>query len=482
MTDDEINGETETSETSPSRAGKAGTGTSLPDAAGGGSGGYLSPFFLRPRATMSEQGRADRLRSMRRLSRSALLLICCGIAVAESSAAATFDLFGYATLSTARVTSQPSWLDAGFGRVSVGAESAQSSATRGSGEARLGARLDFGPTWTVELHGLARAEPQSRGSAAGLSEAFATFTHGFGEASELRLRGGLFFLPTTREAIDPLWTSPYTLTLSALNSWIGEEVRPSGVDAAVKIGEHAAFGATAFGGNDTAGALLAWRGWAMGNRLSTLGERLPLPPLASLSNPAAFGEQRRAARGDAITQPVGRELDGRVGWALRGRFEGGGTLVQASAYDNRGDRALHDGEYAWRTRTEQLALQWQRGPLTLVAEGLQGKSGMGAETRPYVDIDLWAWYALASVAGDTWRVSARFDRFATHDRDHSAAETNDEYGRAVTVAGFWQPRERFRLGVEWLDLRADRPAAAESGFNPNTDATQWKIEAKIGFE
>jgi len=411
----------------------------------------------------------------------ALALVFLGTTFPAASPAATFDLFGFASLSGARVTSQPSWLDSGFGRLSVGAASSSSTASRVSAEARLGARLDFGPAWSVELHGLARAEPQSNGEALGLAEAFATYTHGLGEQSELRLRGGLFFLPTTREAIGPLWTSPYTLTLSALSSWIGEEIRPTGVDAAFRIGEHAAVGATAFGGNDTAGALLAWRGWSMGNRLSTLGERLPLPPLPSLSDPAAFGEQRRGGE-YAVTQPIGRELDGRVGWAVRGRVEGGGALAQASAYDNRGDRDLHDGEYAWRTTTQQLALQWERGPLTLVAEGLQGKSGMGVETRPHVDIDLWAFYALASVSHEAWRLSARFDRFANHDRDHSAAENNDEYGHAWTVAGFWSPRERYRFGVEWLELHADRPAAGEAGFDPDTDATQWKLEARIGFE
>ena len=67
-------------------------------------------------------------------------------------------------------------------------------------------------------------------------------------------------------------------------------------------------------------------------------------------------------------------------------------------------------------------------------------------------------------------------------RDHSAAENNDEYGRAWTVAGFWSPRERYRFGVEWLALHADRPAAAEAGFDSDTDAKQWKVEARIGFE
>ena len=113
---------------------------------------------------------------MRRVARS-LALVFLGTTLAAGSRAATFDLFGFAALSGARVTSQPSWLDAGFGRLSVGAESSSATANRASAEARLGARIELGPAWTIELHGLARAEPESQGDAFGLSEAFATYTY-----------------------------------------------------------------------------------------------------------------------------------------------------------------------------------------------------------------------------------------------------------------------------------------------------------------
>ena len=38
----------------------------------------------------------------------------------------------------------------------------------------------------------------------------------------------------------------------------------------------------AFRNNDSMGALLAWRGWSVGNRLSVYDEVLPLPPLTTL--------------------------------------------------------------------------------------------------------------------------------------------------------------------------------------------------------
>jgi hypothetical protein len=38
------------------------------------------------------------------------------------------------------------------------------------------------------------------------------------------------------------------------------------------------------------------------------------------------------------------------------------------------------------------------------------------------------------------------------------------------------------LGVEWLRLFANRRAAAQSGYDPDTDGTQWKIALRLRFE
>lgn len=408
--------------------------------------------------------------------RFVLLLLLSSLAAAQPAEASTFSLFGFAAAGAVHVESQPSWLAGGFGRLSTGAARVGAAATDVAAQGRLGVLWEPTVAWQLRASGLLRAEPDSRGGAAGLTEVFLQWTHGLEGARELRLRLGLFFLPTSREAVDPLWTTPYTLTLSALNTWIGEEVRPSGVDAACRFGEHLSVGGTVFGGNDTAGALLAWRGWAMGQRVSLLGEALPLPPLLSLADPAAFADQRTDG-----TEPVGNELDGHAGWSARARLEGAGALLQGSVYDNGGDRGLHRGEYAWRTRTVQLAAQLERGPWVLVGEGLRGASGMGRVYRPHVDIDFWAFYVLASLHRGPWRLSARYDNFYTEDRDRSAAENNNERGWAWTVAGFWQPAERWRLGLEWLHLKSERPAAAQSGGNANTDGNQWQLEARFNF-
>jgi hypothetical protein len=377
------------------------------------------------------------------------------------------------------VESRAGWIDGGFGRLTEGHDPGRFVA-RARGEVHAGLDWEPSPTWLVRVHGTARAEPGAAGgSRAGLAEAFLQYRPEIRPSLALRFRGGLLFPPTSRENVDPLWQSPYTLTLSAANAWIGEEVRPLGLDAAVQLGGGASrleLAAMAFGGSDTAGTLVAWRGWSMHSRLSVVGETLPLPPLPTLAPGGGFGGQRPDG-----TRPID-ELDGRVGWHARGRWSyAGAALVQAAYTDTRGDRELHAGQYAWETRFAALGLELERGPLRLVAEGMAGDTGMGATSGPHVDTRFRAGYVLLSwAAAETLRLSTRVDGFRNRDRDHGW-EPNGESGWAVAVAAFYTPRPHLRLGLEYLDLRSDRPAAAFSGTVGNTDAKRAQAELRVRF-
>jgi phosphate-selective porin len=97
-----------------------------------------------------------------------------------------------------------------------------------------------------------------------------------------------------------------------------------------------------------------------------------------------------------------------------------------------------------------------------------------------VDVRFRVGYLLLSWGGDTARLSARYDRFENEDRD-GTAEPDDETGSAWTVAGFWKPRSHVRLGVEYVGLHAQRPAAAFSGRDPNTNARKLTGELRLIF-
>jgi phosphate-selective porin len=80
----------------------------------------------------------------------------------------------------------------------------------------------------------------------------------------------------------------------------------------------------------------------------------------------------------------------------------------------------------------------------------------------------------------SWRVSTRVDGFDNEDRD-GTAEPDQESGWALTTAVFWQPRPIVRLGAEYLVVRAQRPAAAFSGADPDTDARRALLELRLVF-
>jgi hypothetical protein len=180
--------------------------------------------------------------------------------------AGELDFLGVASARGLVVEGQRSWLEGGFGRLSEGAGEPNDAlpALRG----QLHAGFDWTPseTWLLHAHGAAWGEPSSyAGRRVGLVEAFLQFRPELTPHDALRLRAGVFFPPTSLENTDPLWQSPYTVTLSVLNTWIGEEVRLGGLEAAwIRQGDHdrLELAGALLALNDPAGALLAWRGWA----------------------------------------------------------------------------------------------------------------------------------------------------------------------------------------------------------------------------
>jgi hypothetical protein len=410
----------------------------------------------------------------------ALALLCTA-----SAGATPFEVHGFVRAAAARFEAPVGFLDGGFGKLEAGAKSGEVDSA--IGEARLA--LDWEPAvgWRLFVHGVARrdAEALESGSGSGLLEAFVEYRRGWGEGHELALTAGQFFLPVSRENVGALWTSPYTLTLSALNSWVAEEVRPVGFDTSWRKTTASAHrveaGATLFGGNDTSGTLIAWRGFAMHDRPTPTGRFVPLPAIAAL--PEQFPEQ--SPRG---SRAFGSDLDGRPGGAGRLRWDapGGRALVQASGFVNRGDRDLHGDEYAWDTDVRWLAAETDLPlGLRLIAEWASGETRMGfappGERSPArVDVDFDAAYALLTRRFGPLRASLRYDDFETRDRDATPGDDNRERARAWTVALLAEAGEHWRLGVELLELDADRPAVrAVDGEDP--DGRSFRFEARFGF-
>lgn len=311
------------------------------------------------------------------------------------------------------------------------------SSNAGSGPLKqegLSAQVQLGLDWSpsplvnTHVHLVGRDDDASRRGNAGIAEAYAELNLR-PNGDRLRIRGGAFFLPTTRENVDALWENPYAISSSALNSWLGEELRPIGIDASYFRKELFA-GATLFRGNDTFGALPPVRGWTLDDHWTLLGEWVPVDPEYFTS--------------------VSAENDGRLGWSARGGWNGENFLVQLTHIDNRSDGEEYGHLFNWGTRFDLVSAEYSRGDWTVAAESGWGPTFLVVRGQRYAN-DLYAGYVMVSRSWPRVRATVRAESFSVDDLDT----------RAITVAAFWTAVPRVRLGAEVTAAGGDRRALVE---------------------
>ena len=375
--------------------------------------------------------------------------------------------------------SSVTWLNGGLGRFDQGSNGDNSRSLLG--EAQIGYKYSVSDNFSVQTHvQFQDTSYSSSARAIGLVELKMRYVLAPSEDQRITLTAGQFFLPISMENIDQFWESPYTIGFSALNSWIGEEFRPIGFDVnyAVNLnsGNRWSIAATAFGGNDSMGAILAWRGWSHGRHRSVYGDSLSLPNLSSLATGGDFQDQR-----DDGSKPFGPDLDGRAGYALRTSWTDNSSYkVNLTWVDNLGDKGLHHGEYAWRTRFAIAGLSWFiTDDLIIVSEATNGNAAMGP--GPSVDIDFYAVYLMSSLQVNDFRYSARIEKFETKDQDELDEENNDE-GHSYTLAVMWSPSDTgFSGGVEAFYINNKRERTLVGGAFEDENNTSISLLLKYTF-
>lgn len=379
---------------------------------------------------------------------------------------------GYVELGASASNAENAWITGGSGTLGKG--------DGASGEARIGFEFKNEGRFSAHLSLLGRAgSATDLGRKLGVVDAY--FDYGDLAQDNFRIRTGLGFSGSSFENVEDFWQTPYTLSFSALNSWIGEEFRPLGITATKRFTQDSGasfdFSTTIYGGNDSSAALLAWRGFAIHDRLSVFGETLPLLALPSLRDSGAFRFQ-----GDDGSQPFGKDLDGRPGYALRARqsFVSGGH-VNAYFTDNRGDRDLHGDEYAWHTRFGILGFDHPLGDAwTLLGEWMRGRTNMGFPPGPNVSFGFDAAYLAASRSVGLWTITGRAEAFHINELDRSVAERNTQNGTGATIAALRNAGE-WRLGIEaqYFDIR--RPGNFEFSAPVQQGGTQLRLLARRYF-
>jgi hypothetical protein len=315
-----------------------------------------------------------------------------------------------------------------------------------------------------------------------LMEGYLTFIPSRSGNTNFALKAGLYWPEISLEhATGGAWSTVYTITPSAINSWVGEEVKVIGAEGTLyqTIGDMD-FSATAgvFGFNDTSGTLLSFRGWALHDVKSTLFGQFELPPL----NPFMT----------IVQEPVTRsilEIDDRPGFYGRVEWRPSPSIVlNAFYYDNRGvpEEFTASLQWGWRTRFWNVGAVVDLGPSTrLLAQGMTGTTLMGfipnGETRYWVDTRYSSAYALLTHQVGDIAVSGRVELFETKERGSEMvpAEENED-GWAATIAGRVPVRDLLTLFVEALHIESERGARTIRLGLP-AEESQTIVQAALRF-
>ena len=283
----------------------------------------------------------------------------------------------------------------------------------------------------------------------GLTELYFKY-RGLPNESGLRhgLRAGIYYPPISLENNAVAWSSPNTLTPSTLNSWIGEEIRLTGVEYSAQwLGKltgkpyNLQLTGSLFFYNDPAAAMLSWHGWTQSSRQTVIGETLPITDIPALNT--AFARQARNS------DPF-HEEDGDPGITLNAlwHWPKKGRLQLGYYHNNANPSSETGGQYGWSTRfvyagfQRRLDKHWQ-----LSGQILKGDTVMQSHMhRDVVNNDYRSAYLTLSWHKKNHRITGRLEEFKVKDNDMTMGDNNNEYGTAQTLS------YRYRINKQWFVL------------------------------
>ena len=400
---------------------------------------------------------------MRRTAALGLLLLASPALADERIA-----VHGLLDLRLVSTGGEPNWMEGGFGKLRWGGTDSAAQL----GQAALVVEAPFAPAWFARATAQAQADD---GASLELLEAWVRWRPVSTGRWRHALKAGLLFPPVSLENDGIGWSSPHTLTPSALNAWVGEEVRSTGIEwRAERRGDagNIELALTAFGGNDTTGELLATRGWALSDRYTGVGGTIRTPDTTAREAPPP-------RRFDPFV-----EIDRRIGVTGEVTWRRGAQRLTALHYDNLANPSAethHGGHevYAWRTRF--TALGWARhgARSDWLAQALRGDTEIRPDPSFRTRTDFWAAYALWARTQGAWRPAARVEWFGGRQWPDYLPGT--EHGRALTLALTWQPRTDWQLTAEAIALRSVREERVELGRAAAQSETQLQIAWRFYF-
>jgi len=321
----------------------------------------------------------------------------------------------------------------------------------------------------------ARFDP-NYGPAVDLLEAWVRYRPVSNSPWRWSVKAGAFFPPISLENDEIGWTDFWTLTPSAVNSWLGSEIRIIGTEGTLewrRNGGTVTIIGSVFAWNENAGELIADRGWNLDDRVTGLYEQTRLPDASVILS------------GDTppVTEHLFKQFDDRPGWYLDLSWEpegiGGFEIMR---YDNDSDpKARRRDDVAWHTSFWDFGLQKQIGNVTLLSQALLGSTAIEPSSEFQLHTNFRSVYGLAGLDLDKWWLAARVEWFQTRTRAPGSLELLSEDGHAVTVSASWLPVHWLRVTSEFLVSDSTRPERALVGDAPRQIEKQFQLAMRIYF-
>jgi hypothetical protein len=399
---------------------------------------------------------------------SAFAFVCAALFAADA-AAADFGFEAYGDLRLVAPSNEISYLDGGLGKLRYGPEDGSPNAH--VTEMALQARAQFSGELSSVV--VLRSDPE-HGLAVDVLEGYVRYRPVSTNNWRWSVKAGAFFPAISLENTEIGWTSYWTLTPSAINSWIGDELRTVGAEGRAEWRDDSrtlSVTGALFGFNDPAGVMIAHRGWTLNDR------------------PVGLLEHSREA--DAIATAFHKpipyqaqlfaEIDHRFGWYAQASWDENGIgRIDVTRYDNRGlpDRGM-GGQFAWESHFWSGGLSTGYGEFKLLAQGLNGYTAVEPFAGFEIETDFRAAYALIGWERGEWRLAARADVFQTRTQTPSGPSSQSEDGHAFTLAASWLPQDWLRLTGEFLSVDSTRAQREMVGLAPEQTADQFQLAARF---
>jgi len=392
---------------------------------------------------------------------------------------AEYTLHGVLDIRATSAKTIDSYVDGGYGKFT-------SHNGKNLSLAQAGAEVAIDWDVGISAHIVVNAYSDENEDLIGITEAFLKYrslpnNHGYRWQSKT----GIFYPEISLENNAFAWASRNTLNSSAINTWIGEEIRVLGSELAfTRLGKlnqtnfDLTLAATVFANNDPAGALLAWHGWNIGNRQNLWTDSRAIPDFRGRR--PGYDLSAQAAKSDPFL-----ELDDHLGLHIKSkiRFHEKGRLL-IGYYDNQATPYIReDGQYGWHTRFTHVGLSWHLPyAIELSSQYLSGDTLMQSPQKmDAVNNDYASGYVALSKRIRRHRVTLRLEEFSITDNDQTIGDNNNEYGKSLTTNYTYRYSKPWLFSIEYNWVNSSRPARMYTKQRISLVERQWQIAARYFF-